>query len=145
MDESVCHLQDSSFQVSLGREGAVPVWVGMGSLATKSGEVPAPRVALADRILVIVDDHDSRQTLQTLLSLEGYEVEVVADSSTALKRLRRIPPPSALILDLRDPGSSGYDLCREIAQSAPWVPFVILGVSSDVLDKIILLEADDYL
>src|SRR5205807_640282 len=74
-------------------------------------------------------------------------VEVVADSSTALKKLRRRPPPSALILDLRDPGSSGYDLCREIAQSAPWVPFVILGVSSDVLDKIILLEigADDYL
>jgi spore maturation protein SpmA len=40
VDESVCHLQDSSFQVSLGREGAVPVWVGMGRLATKSGEVP---------------------------------------------------------------------------------------------------------
>jgi len=147
VDESVCHLPDSSFQVSLGREGAVPVWVGMGSLATKSGEVPALRVALADRILVIVDDHDSRQALQTLLSLEGYEVEVVADSSTALKKLRRRPPPSALILDLRDPGSSGYDLCRKIAQSAPWVPFVILGVSSDILDKIILLEigADEYL
>ena len=40
VDESVCHLQDSSFQVSLGREGAVPVWVGMGWLETKSGEVP---------------------------------------------------------------------------------------------------------
>jgi hypothetical protein len=40
VDESVCHLQDSSFQVSLGREDAVPVWVGMGWLATKSGEVP---------------------------------------------------------------------------------------------------------
>jgi hypothetical protein len=40
VDESVCHLQDSSFQSSLGREVAVPVWVGMGWLATKSGEVP---------------------------------------------------------------------------------------------------------
>jgi hypothetical protein len=39
VDESVCHLQDSSIQVSLGREGAVPVWVGMGWLATRSGEV----------------------------------------------------------------------------------------------------------
>src|SRR5260370_5001949 len=37
VDESVCHLQDSSFQISLGREGAVPVWVGMGWLETKSG------------------------------------------------------------------------------------------------------------
>ncbi len=37
VDESVCHLQDSSFQISRGREGAVPVWVGMGCLETKSG------------------------------------------------------------------------------------------------------------
>jgi hypothetical protein len=35
VDESVCHLQDSSFQVSLGREGTVPVWVGLGWLATE--------------------------------------------------------------------------------------------------------------
>ena len=48
MDESVCHLQDSSFQVSLGREGAVPVWVGMGYLATMSGEVPNPKGTLPD-------------------------------------------------------------------------------------------------
>src|ERR1700692_4110649 len=107
--------------------------------------IAAPSVALADRILVIVDDHDSKRALQSLLSLEGYEVEVVADGLTALEKVRRRPPP-ALILDLRDPGSSGYDLCREIAQSAPSIPFVILGVSSDVLDKIVLLEigADDY-
>jgi hypothetical protein len=38
VDESVRHLQDSSFQVSLGREGAKPVWVGMGWLETKSGD-----------------------------------------------------------------------------------------------------------
>ncbi len=45
MDESVCHLQDSSFQVSLGREGAVPVWVGMGWLEAKRGEVSNPNGA----------------------------------------------------------------------------------------------------
>src|ERR1700730_18399746 len=38
VDESVCHLRDSSFQISLGREGTVPVWVGMGWLETKSGD-----------------------------------------------------------------------------------------------------------
>src|SRR5216684_7631305 len=39
VDESVCHLQDSSFQVSLCREGAVPVWVGMGWLESTSGDL----------------------------------------------------------------------------------------------------------
>jgi hypothetical protein len=48
VDESACHLQDSSFQSSLGREGAVQVWVGMGSLETKSGEVPNPNGTLPD-------------------------------------------------------------------------------------------------
>jgi hypothetical protein len=48
VDESMCHLQDSSFQVSPGREGAVPVWVGMGWLATKSGEDPHPNSRLPD-------------------------------------------------------------------------------------------------
>jgi len=38
VDESVCHLQDSSFQVSFGRKGAVSVWVGMGQLEPKSGD-----------------------------------------------------------------------------------------------------------
>ena len=36
MDESVRHLQDSSFQVSLGREGAVPMRVGMEWLEARS-------------------------------------------------------------------------------------------------------------
>jgi len=48
VDESVCHLQDSSFQISLGREGAVPVWVGMGWLATKSGRSLNPNTTLPD-------------------------------------------------------------------------------------------------
>jgi spore maturation protein SpmA len=41
VDEGLCHLQDGSFQVSLSREGAMPMWMGMDGLATKSGEVPS--------------------------------------------------------------------------------------------------------
>ena len=59
MDESVCHLQDSSFQVSPDREGAVPVWVGMGWLATKSGEVPNPKTLESQ---IPVDQTPSRRT-----------------------------------------------------------------------------------
>jgi len=51
VDESVRHLQDSSFQSSLVREGAVPVWVGMGPLGPRAGRSPiqtAPCQILAD-------------------------------------------------------------------------------------------------
>jgi hypothetical protein len=59
VDESVCHLQDSSFQVSLGREGAVPVWVGMGWLATK--EWGGPPIQTLD-CQTPVDQTPSRRT-----------------------------------------------------------------------------------
>jgi DNA-binding response OmpR family regulator len=40
----------------------------------------------------------------------------------------------------------GRDVCREIKQSAPAVPVIVLSAASDVMDKVLLLElgADDY-
>jgi DNA-binding response OmpR family regulator len=99
-----------------------------------------------DRVLVIADDSALRKALQRLFSLEGYEVEVVADSIAGLARLRE-RPFSAVILDLQRPGSSGWDLCRKIADSISGLPLVVLSASPDVADKVLLLEmgADDYL
>jgi DNA-binding response OmpR family regulator len=41
---------------------------------------------------------------------------------------------------------AGPDVCREIKQTAPTVPVIILSAASDVTDKVLLLElgADDY-
>jgi two-component system, OmpR family, alkaline phosphatase synthesis response regulator PhoP len=51
-----------------------------------------------------------------------------------------------VILDLPRPGSSGCDLCKKIAHMIPGLPLVILSASSDVTDKVLLLEmgAVDY-
>jgi DNA-binding response OmpR family regulator len=52
-----------------------------------------------------------------------------------------------VILDLQRPGSSGWDLCRKIADSIFGLPLVVLSANLDVADKVLLLEmgADDYL
>ncbi len=54
--------------------------------------------------------------------------------------------PRVVILDLRLPGKSGQDLCREIKREAAAVPILVLSAASDVVDKVLLLElgADDY-
>ena len=54
--------------------------------------------------------------------------------------------PRLVILDLRLPGKSGQDLCREIKHESSNVPILVLSAASDVLDKVLLLElgADDY-
>src|SRR3984957_9113002 len=98
-----------------------------------------------DRILVIEGDGALRKILLRIFSSEGYEVDVVPDSVCGLERLRQ-GVPAAVILDLPRPGSSGCDLCKKIANLIPGLPLVILSASSDVADKVLLLEtgADDY-
>ena len=103
------------------------------------------RTATMDRILVIEDDGALQKTLRGLFSSEGYEVDVVPDGVGGLERLRQ-RVPAAVVLDLPRPGSLGCDLCKEIANLIPGLPLVILSGSSDVTDKVLLLEmgADDY-
>jgi DNA-binding response OmpR family regulator len=113
--------------------------------ATSNPPTSVLRSAPTERILVIEHDGALRKVLQRLFSSEGYEVDVAFDAVCGLERLRQ-EVPAAVILDLPRPGSSGCDLCREIANLVPGVPLVILSASSNVTNKVLLLEmgADDY-
>jgi DNA-binding response OmpR family regulator len=113
--------------------------------ATLNTPISELRRAPMERILVIEDDGALRKILRRLFSSEGYEVDVVPDGVGGLEMLRQ-RVPVAVILDLLRPGSSGCDLCKKIANLIPGLPLVILSESSDVADKVLLLEmgADDY-
>jgi two-component system, OmpR family, alkaline phosphatase synthesis response regulator PhoP len=113
--------------------------------ATLNPPMSELRLPPIERILIIEDDGALRTILRRLFSSEGYEVEVVPDSVCGLQRLRQ-RAPAAVILGLPRPGSSGCDLCRKITSLMHGLPLVILSGSSDVTDKVLLLEmgADDY-
>jgi len=113
--------------------------------ATLNTPMSELRPAPTERILVIEDDPALRKILRRLFSSEGYEVDIVPDARAGLEMLRQ-RAPDAVILDLLRPGSSGCDLCKKIASLIPGLPLVILSASSDVADKVLLLEmgADDY-
>jgi DNA-binding response OmpR family regulator len=113
--------------------------------ATLNTPISELRPAPMERILVIEDDGVLRKILRRLFSSEGYEVDVVADGVGGLEMLRQ-RVPAAVILDLMRPGSSGCDVCKKLANLIPGLPLVILSASSDVADKVLLLEmgADDY-
>jgi DNA-binding response OmpR family regulator len=114
--------------------------------ATLNTPMSKHRPVMTCRILIVENDSALRKILQRLFSAEGYEVDFVLDDVVDLERLRE-KPPSAVILDLQRPGSSGCDLCRKFANLIPGLPLLILSASSDVADKVLLLEmgADDYL
>jgi len=113
--------------------------------ATLNTLVSELRSAPMERILVIGNDHALRKILRRLFISEGYEVDAVPDGVGGLEMIRQWVP-AAVILDVLRPGSSGCDLCKKIANLIPDLPLVILSASSDVADKVLLLEigADDY-
>ncbi len=98
-----------------------------------------------ERILVVEDDHAVQKALKRLFESEGFSVEISPDGKAALDAFRRTVP-SAIVLDLRLPLMSGRDVCREIKQQSPSVPIIVLSATTDVSDKVLLLElgADDY-
>jgi DNA-binding response OmpR family regulator len=105
----------------------------------RSASVPS------ERILVVEDDHAVQKALRRLFEAEGYAVQIAPDGSSAVEVFRSVTP-SAVVLDLRLPGLSGREVCREFKQHSPAVPIIVLSATSDVSDKVLLLElgADDY-
>jgi len=97
------------------------------------------------RILVVEDDPAVQKALRRLFESEGYTVEVQADGISAMESFHAASP-AVIILDLRLPKLSGGDVCKEIKALAPTLPIVVLSATSDVSDKVLLLElgADDY-
>lgn len=96
-------------------------------------------------ILVIEDDRRIQKSLSRLFQSEDHRVEIAGDGTAGLD-LFHTCAPAAVVLDLKLPGLSGKEVCRQIKQAAPSLPVVILSAVADVADKVLLLElgADDY-
>jgi len=98
-----------------------------------------------ERVLVVEDDRAVQRALKRLFEAKGYGVDV-AGSGTAALEMFQSAPPAVVLLDLRLPGASGKEVCREIKARSPWLPVIVLSATTDVVDKVLLLElgADDY-
>jgi len=86
-----------------------------------------------------------QRTLQRLFEADSLNVALAGDGPSGLDSFRK-QPPDAVVLDLKLPGLSGKELCREFKSIASSVPIVVLSANSEVDDKVLLLElgADDY-
>lgn len=95
-------------------------------------------------ILIVEDDDRLRSALRLALREEGFAVEDVGDSESALSRLTTTIP-DLILIDIMLPGSSGLDLCRTVRQSSN-VPIIIVTARDDSHDVVAGLEAgaDDY-
>jgi len=98
-----------------------------------------------DTVLIVEDSRAMQRTLQRLFESDSLQVQIASDGPSGLEYFRK-ELPSIVVLDLKLPGISGKELCREFKSIAASVPVVVLSANSEVEDKVLLLElgADDY-
>jgi DNA-binding response OmpR family regulator len=102
-------------------------------------------MALIERILLVENDPDisdlvARQALMPL----GYQVDIVADAGSAIKKALQ-SPPDLVIANLNLPGLSGKDLIVALSSQGAHTPFIIIaekGQEQDVIQAFRLGATD---
>ncbi len=97
------------------------------------------------KILIVDDDAELRETVSILLERERFVPIQAVDGQSGLEKALSIKP-SLAIVDLRLPGMSGIELCKQLRANRVATPIIVLSAVGDEVDKVLLLEigADDY-
>jgi DNA-binding response OmpR family regulator len=97
------------------------------------------------RILVIDDDESLRETISVMLEREGFTPILAGDGKTGFEKAVTLKP-QLMLVDLRLPGMSGVEVCKQLRADRIQTPIIVLSAVEDEVDKVLLLEigADDY-
>ncbi len=108
------------------------------ALAEANGATSIDAARGGPRILIIDDEAAIRESLEALLTLEGFTVFLAPDGSAGLDLLSR-NEYDLLLLDLALPGESGIDLLPRILEMHPQLPVIMItafGTVGNVVDAI---------
>ena len=96
------------------------------------------------KILIVEDSDAVALGLRYGLEREGFEV-MRAENSAEAHPLA--PEADLIVLDIRLPDGSGFDLCRTFRTQGLHMPILMLTARDEMIDKILGLElgADDYM
>ena len=97
------------------------------------------------RILVVDDEADIRESLETLLCLEGYQVEMAVNAADGLRKIEA-GSHDLILLDLMMPDRSGMDVLRDVREREIDTPiFMITAYGSvEVAVNALKAGANDY-
>src|SRR5262249_24586871 len=96
-------------------------------------------------ILVIDDDESLSDTIGVMLEQEGFRAVLIPDGRAGFEKAMLLKPDLALV-DLRLPGMSRVEICKQLRAANLRTPIIVLSALGDEVDKVLLLEigADDY-
>src|SRR5438067_8692040 len=91
-------------------------------------------------VLIIDDELEIRESLQTLLEFEGYEVEAAADGAEGISKLGE-RPFDLILLDLALPGRSGIEILPEIRALDQQIPVIMITAYGTVEDAVRAMQS----
>lgn len=97
------------------------------------------------KILIVDDEPDIRESLEILLRLEGYEVDLAANATQGLKRLEE-SNYDLVLLDMMMPDRSGLEVLEEVRTRDTETPIFLITAygSVEVAVQALKRGANDY-
>lgn len=85
-------------------------------------------VPVETRLVIVEDNEDARETLKSLLELDGYQVETACDGTTGLEMIQRLKPDAALV-DVGLPDVSGHEVAEHVRSDASCDHVLLLALT----------------
>lgn len=103
---------------------------------------------MSSTVLIVDDEESGRQTVESVLEGEGYNIEMAENGFQAIEKARRLLP-DVILLDVMMPGMTGFEVCQRI-RSDPLlaeIPIIILTALDDRESMLNGLKsgADDFI
>jgi DNA-binding NtrC family response regulator len=97
------------------------------------------------RVLIVDDEADIRESLETLLEMEGYLIELASNAAEGLERLEK-GHYDVVLLDLMMPDRSGIELLQDVRQRDTETPIILITAygSVEVAVNALKAGASDY-
>lgn len=99
-------------------------------------------------ILIVDDEYSGRETLQSILEGEGYNLAMAENGPQAIAQAKSILP-DVILLDVMMPGMTGFEVCEKIRNDpqVAEIPIIILTAldDRDSLLRGLKAGADDFI
>jgi putative two-component system response regulator len=94
---------------------------------------------MSSTVLVVDDEYSGRQTLESILEGEGYNIEMAENGMQALEMAKKLLP-DVILLDVMMPGMTGFEVCQAV-RNDPLLAEITIIVLTALDDRDSLLTA----
>ncbi|MEO1622456.1 MAG: response regulator [Cyanobacteria bacterium J06632_3] len=132
----------------MGVDGLLQMPVTPSDLLESAARILRKGVAPTAKLLIVDDEPAMLKLLQSLLQPWGFRLQLLSDPQAFWQTLETFEP-DLVLLDVRMPDISGFDLCQVLRNAPRWCDLPVLFMSgcadADTIQQVFSVGADDYI